>query len=295
MKILITGAGGQLGSELCAQLLAGESPLGELPALYKGSRVLPFTAGQLDITDELAVIRTLRSEQPELVINCAAFTNVDACEGDERKAYAVNAQGPEYLARACAQLNAKLLHISTDYVFDGTAKTPYTEEDVCHPMSVYGKSKLAGERLVEARCPRAVIVRTAWLYGGTGVNFLKTILRLANERDSICVVNDQIGCPTLVGDLAYAILRLNAAAPFGTFHITGAGQCSWYDFAKEIVRLSGLACQVNPCTSAEFPRPAPRPAYSVLSNEKLSRTIESPMRPWQEALAQFMAELRGAI
>ena len=293
MNILITGARGQLGAELTALLEGGVSPLGGIPGSLRECRVIAADADMLDITDQAAVRRFIDKRRPRLVVNCAAKTNVDRCETEADEAMRVNALGPRYLAEACADTGAELVQVSTDYVFPGDASAPYAEWDVCGPTSMYGKSKLLGEQYVRESGCRCYIVRTAWLYGRTGRNFVRTVLRVARERGALQVVNDQRGSPTNAADLAWHILRIADSAQYGVYHVTGGGECSWYEFACEIVRLSGLSCTVTPCTSDEYPSPVKRPAYSALEHRMLRCTVGDRMRPWQEALADFMVQIAG--
>ncbi|MDR1953504.1 MAG: dTDP-4-dehydrorhamnose reductase [Clostridiales Family XIII bacterium] len=288
MKILITGSNGQLGNELIGILNAGESEIGQVDSIYAGAEVTGVDIGNLDITDFHALSDFVQGNQFDLIINCAAMTNVDACECDYETAMKVNAIGARNMALVADLLGAKIVHVSTDYVFDGDAKTPYCEWDAPNPSTIYGKSKLLGERYVRESCERSFIVRTAWLYGYVGNNFVKTIIKLASERESIKVVDDQVGNPTSANDLAHHILKIARAEDYGIYHCTCDGICSWYDFAKEIVRLAGLTCEVVPCTTEEFPRPAPRPAYSAMDNLMLRSTVGDETRPWAEALSVFM-------
>lgn len=287
MKILITGCNGQLGAELVKILHQGRSELGEIPAAYKGAQVTGIDLPDLDISDGPAVRAYIQEKRPDVILNCAAVTNVDGCEREPDQAMKGNAIGPRNLAAAAAETGAKLLHVSTDYVFGGDGDKPYAEWDVCAPQGAYGASKLLGERYVRERCPRYFIVRTAWLYGYHGKNFVKTILRLAREKGSCKVVNDQRGNPTNAADLAHHILKIAATEEYGVYHCTGEGVCTWYDFARKIVELSGIPCCVEPCTSEDFPSPTRRPAYSALENRMLRCTVGDEMRPWEEALSCF--------
>jgi dTDP-4-dehydrorhamnose reductase len=288
LRLLITGSRGQLGNELIEILRSGTSEIGAVPAVYAGAEITGVDVDTLDIADIGAVSDFADGKNFDLIINCAAMTNVDACESDCETAMKVNAIGARNMASAAERRNAKLVHVSTDYVFDGRAATPYREWDSPAPATVYGKSKLLGERYVRETCRRSFIVRTAWLYGSAGNNFVRTILKLAAEKDRIKVVDDQIGNPTNANDLAHHILRIAAGDGYGVYHCTGEGICSWYDFAAEIVRLSGLSCEVEPCSTEEFPRPAPRPAYSAMDRLMLRTTGADEMRPWREALEAFM-------
>ena len=281
MKYLITGADGQLGRELARLTDAGE--------------VIQTDVAELDIADRQAVEAFADRIRPDVIVNCAAMTNVDLCEEEQEAAFRVNALGPRNLAMAAASINAALLHISTDYVFSGDGAAPLCEWEPPDPQTVYGKSKLLGERYVSAFCPKHFIARTSWLYGPDGHNFVKTILRSAREKGALKVVNDQRGCPTYTADLARHLLKLSSTKEYGLYHCAGNGECSWYDFARKIVGLAGIPCEVSPCATAEYPRPAPRPAYSVLSNRMLRCTIGDEMRPWEEALADFLKQYGGML
>jgi len=309
MNILITGCNGQLGTELIEIIGAGASEIGPIPELYKGAKVTAIDIQDLDLADCGAVAAYAAGEAGteaaaysgkfDLILNCAAMTNVDACETDAEAAMKGNAIAPRNVAALALAHSAKLVHVSTDYVFSGAgaglnpgeAPEPYKEWELPAPATAYGKSKLEGERYVQNSGAKAFIVRTAWLYGKRGNNFVRTIHKLASEKDSIKVVNDQVGNPTNANDLAHHLLLLAATEEYGTFHCTGGGICSWYDFAKEIVRLAGLSCKVEPCTTEEFPRPAPRPAYSAMDHLMLRCTVGDHMRPWEDALASFMRQV----
>jgi dTDP-4-dehydrorhamnose reductase len=296
MRILIIGNKGQLGSELARVLSDGHSELGQIPAIYEGANVIGADVDTLDITNHAAI--TAFAEQlghADLLINCAAMTNVDVCEIDQESAMRINAIGARNAAIMAQGFHCPIIHISTDYVFDGHAVTPYTEWDLPAPVSIYGKSKLLGERYVRETWTESFIVRTSWLYGRNGNNFVKTILKAAREKGALKVVNDQRGNPTNAADLAHHILKFGATREYGIYHCTGNGECSWYDFAKEIIKLSGIPCEVNPCTTEEFPRPAPRPAYSAMDNLMLRCTVGDEMRPWQDAIAAFMANCGAEI
>ncbi len=273
MKILVTGAKGQLGIEVAKQ--SGEHDL--------------ILAGRedLDITDARQVSSCLREVKPDAVIHCAAYTNVDGAESDEDGAFRVNVAGAQNLAAGCLETGARLVYVSTDYVFDGTKQGLYREFDPVNPQTVYGRTKWQGEELVRQILGRHYIVRTAWLYG-EGKNFVRTMLQLAEKQHTLKVVADQIGTPTSTVDVTRAIYRLLDSDAYGTYHASCQGQCSWYDFACEIFRQSGKQVQVLPVTTAEFPRPAKRPAYSVLDNYMLRMTVGDPMRSWQEALAEYV-------
>lgn len=279
MKILITGAYGMLGSDLRETLKDHE-------LLITGSK-------DLDITDENKVMNYILEKSPEIVINAAAYTAVDNCETDYENAYSVNAIGPKNLAKACNKINIPLIHISTDYVFDGNKRTPLTEEDNLGPKTVYGKTKLEGEKLVQENTKKYFILRTAWLYGIHGKNFVQTMLNLSKKNSELKVVNDQIGSPTYSKDLAIAISELLNSDKYGIYHVTNKGEISWYDFSKKIFELSNIKVNVKPVSTEEFPRPAPRPHYSVLSNQKWVKAGFTPMRNYDEALKDYLSLLKS--
>lgn len=294
MRILITGASGQLGTELVKALQTGQTVSGALPKIYADTKIDAVTHQLLNIVDCRAVDTWFANHPPyDLVINAAAQTNVDGCEKAEAQAYRVNAHGPENLAMAVNRTGGKLIHVSTDYVFAGTEAAPRTEEDPVCPVSAYGRTKLAGEKLALDACPKTFIVRTAWLYGAEGKNFVKTMLRLARQNGVIKVVNDQWGCPTNAADLVDAILRLAVTDQYGIYHAVNAGVCSWYDLACRIVEQKEIPCEKVPLTSTQyktmFPASADRPAYSVLSTQKLETVTGRLMRTWQAAIDDFLA------
>jgi dTDP-4-dehydrorhamnose reductase len=237
----------------------------------------------------------LDSSHPDVVINSAAYTQVDACETNYDLAFASNATGPKNLAIKCKQLNIPLIHISTDYVFEGNEKknTPLEENDKLGPKTVYGKTKLEGEKLVMENCDKYFILRTAWLYG-EGKNFVKTMINLSKKNKELKVVNDQIGSPTYAKDLANAIKEIveKKSEKYGIYHVTNKGQVSWYEFAKKIFEIKKIEIKVNPCTSEEYPRPAPRPHYSVLSDKKWIESGFTPMRNYEEALKEYLDSLK---
>lgn len=291
MNIIITGAKGQLGSELKKILEAGISERGELPALYVKSKILAVDVDELDISYANTIEAFFTQHKPDLVFNCAAMTNVDGCESHEEAAYQVNAIGPRNLALACNRHGARLIHISTDYVFSGDGSSPYTENDEPAPKTAYGRTKLAGEQFVAENCINSCICRTAWLYGYIGSNFVKTMLQLARRNGTLTVVYDQVGNPTSVVDLAYQLVVLAASDETGIFHCTCNGEpVSWYSFACRIMQDAKLAVPVKTCTTAEFPRPARRPAFSALDNRHLRETIGDNMRDWEEALDSFLEQ-----
>ncbi len=277
MKILITGANGQLGLEIQAQL-------GQAPNQYK---VIPTDYTTLDITNLNQVKAELLLEKPDVVINCAAHTAVDKCEEDIENAYKINAIGPKNLAIACDEIGAKLVQVSTDYVFSGDDSGARREDDVTGPQSIYGTSKLLGEEYVKTFCKKHFIIRTAWLYG-EGNNFVRTMLKLAETNKELNVVGDQFGSPTSTVDLAKAIIQLIETEYYGTFHGTCEGECSWYDFACKIFELKGIDVKVNKVTSEEFVRPAKRPKFSVLDNFMLKLYGLNSFRNWEEALEEYL-------
>jgi dTDP-4-dehydrorhamnose reductase len=277
---LITGAGGMLGTELTRVL--------------QGHDVLGLTRSELDITDAAATRDTVHAYRPDVVVNAAAWTAVDLAEEREADAFAVNAVGAHHVALACARVGAQLVHISTDYVFDGSAVTPYSEIATPCPMSAYGRTKTAGEWAVLSVLPnRSWVVRTAWLYGTHGSNFLKTMERLERERDTIDVVADQRGQPTWTRDLAQAIVTLvTAPTPPGIYHATSEGDASWFEFAQAIFSALGAdPIRVRPTTTDQVPRPATRPAYSVLGHAAFARVGLSPLPHWKESLIRAVALL----
>ena len=280
MRLFVTGSYGQLGTDL--QRVARE----------RGHEIAAAVdVDTLDITDLDAVRAALAASPADVLINAAAFTAVDAAEEKEELAYAVNATGPANLATACAETGTQLVHVSTDYVFDG-ARSPqegaYVESDMPAPHSVYGASKLAGEEAVAGADLSFAIVRSSWLFGVGGRNFVATMLALGEERDEVTVVTDQIGCPTATAHLAPALLALARDEDAqGIFHVAGSGQCSWHELAVETFRQAGIACRVLPCTTADMPRPAPRPAFSALASERDDAPL---LPPWQEGLTTYLAQ-----
>jgi dTDP-4-dehydrorhamnose reductase len=275
VKVVVTGAGGMLGRDvLRASRRAGHDVAG-------------FTHAELDITDPLALRDAFEAERPAAVVNCAAWTDVDGAEADEAGATRVNGEGAGHVAAAAAAVGARVVHPSSDYVFDGSKTEPYVESDPTGPISAYGRSKLAGEQMTADANRMHQIVRSAWLFGAGGRNFVETMLSLARDRDEIRVVRDQVGSPTYTAHLAVAIVRLLEDEAYGIHHLAGGGQCSWYEFAVEIFEQARVDCRVTPCTTEEFPRPAPRPAYSVLGTERSG----GPALPhWKEGLAGYLAE-----
>jgi dTDP-4-dehydrorhamnose reductase len=276
MRIVITGAAGMLGSDVRAACeAAGHEPV----ALARAA---------LDIADEASVQRAIEQAQPDLVINCAAWTNVDGAEEHYAQALAVNGPGAGNVARAAARSGAWTIHVSSDYVFDGHKTTPYLESDRADPISGYGRSKFEGELAVARAAPEQhTIVRSAWLFGAAGKCFPKTILRLAAGRDELNVVADQVGCPTYTGHLARALVVLAGQPPLGLLHVACAGQCSWFEFAREIVARGGVECVVKPIPTEQYPLPAKRPAYSALQSERGAPTLPG----WKDGLRDFMSQI----
>ena len=296
MKVLVTGCNGQLGNELKRLFETGTAEIGPIPALYQDADVVYADVAQLDITDEDAVNAFFAAHEFDVVINGAAMTNVDGCETAEDAAYRVNALGPANLAKACASQGAKLVHISTDYVFPGNAAGERVETDETAPISAYGRTKLEGEKLALAANSKTFVVRTAWLYGYVGKNFVKTMLRLARDVGHMTVVDDQVGNPTSANDLAYEVLKIVETENYGIYHCTNNGICSWAEFTRAIVARAGYdPAIVTPCTSDEYaeahPDAARRPLFSALRNKHLEDTIGDEMRLWQDALDTFMANL----
>ena len=272
---LITGCNGQLGRELTARI----------------SNAIATDSDTLDITDFDAIQKFVRENNIDTIINCAAYTAVDRAESDVDLATRVNVNGPENLART----GCKLVHISTDYVFDGTSHTPYKTTDATNPASVYGKTKLAGERAILQNNDNAIIIRTAWLYSPHGNNFVKTMLRLGAQRETINVVCDQIGTPTYAGDLADAIVKILPQInrdTAGIYHYTNLGVCSWYDFATAIMELGGRKCHVNAIPTSEYPTAATRPFYSVLDKTKIVKTFDITIPHWHDALRHCLPQIQ---
>lgn len=287
MRILIVGAKGQLGRELCACFERGYTELGIPDVLKEKNTVRGVDIDEVDIS-KLDAVRAVMNDGYDAVINCAAYTNVNGCETDRDIAFLANAIGPRNLAIACEETGARLVHVSTDYVFSGDGTVPYTEYDLTSPVSVYGKTKLLGEEYVREFCTKYFIVRTAWLYGYYGNNFVKTMMKINRERGASRVVSDQRGNPTNAADLAHHILKLVTTEHYGVYHATGTGECSWYEFTQKIVEYAGIAAEVSPCTTDEYPTPAKRPAFSSLDNMMLRVSVGDEFRPWQDALACFM-------
>lgn len=286
-RFLVTGAGGQLGADLL-HVLAGTA----------GAEVVGLTRAELDVADQAAVEKAVVDARPDVVLNAAAYTAVDAAETDEATALAINGEGPANLARVCALHGGRLVHVSTDYVFAGDATAPYPALAPTGPASAYGRTKLAGERAVLELLPeRSWVVRTAWVYGAGGRNFVRTMARLEAQRDTVSVVDDQRGSPTWSRDLAAALVTLaGSAAPPGIYHATNSGDTTWYGLARAVfAELGADPDRVRPISTADYPVPAPRPAYSVLADDTWRAAGLPPLRPWVEALHAAFAEVGPAL
>lgn len=282
MKIMIIGCNGQLGYDMTQQ------------CAIKGYEVCGIDYPKINITDYFSVIDVLKRNKPSVIINCAAYAQVDQCETARDEAYAVNSDGVENVARGAQEIEAKVVHFSTDYVFDGMKGKPYLESDEPNPLSVYGKSKYQGEKRVSQAMENYIIIRTAWLYGAHGNNFVKTIWQKARENSRtgvpLKIVNDQYGSPTYTKELCEQTLAIVEAHHSGIFHCTNEGVCTWYEFASEILSNFNNCVKVQPCTTEEFPRPAFRPPYSVLENARLKSLGIYYMRSWKDAFCRFFTE-----
>jgi dTDP-4-dehydrorhamnose reductase len=278
MKLLVTGAAGMLGRDV--MLAAGNA----------GHDVVGFGRAELDITDAAALAKKFDLERPDVVINCAAWTDVDGSEAAEEAAFAVNGIGAGNVAAAAATVGASVVYVSSDYIFDGVKGVPYVESDQPAPLSAYGRTKLAGEEATVAANKRHFVVRSAWLFGIGGPNFVETMLRLAGSGNEVLVVRDQVGSPTYTWHLAYGIVRLIEGIEFGIHHMAAAGQCSWYEFAREIFEQAKVECKVLSITTEEFGRPAPRPPFSALTSQR-EHAIRLPS--WQDGLAGYLAQRAG--
>ncbi len=274
MRIALTGAGGMLGSDI--------------QRVFRDTDIVGFMHKDLDITSIDTVNERIRAVRPDFLIHAAAFTDVDRCESEIEKAYLVNGIGTRNIAMVCEDIKCPVVYISTDYVFDGSRGAPYNEWDATNPINRYGLSKLMGEEFVKALTNRFYIVRTSWLYGSSGRNFVDTILRLLSERDSISVVNDQKGCPTYTVDLALKLRELIGKG-YGIYHIVNTGSCTWYDFAVAIASYKGVTKKIIPVTSEAINRPAKRPASSVLENTFLKLEGIGELRNWKEAVAEYLS------
>lgn len=284
MKIIVTGAAGMLGQDMLDELPEDEV----LPVDIQGDAI------HLDITDLEAVQSFMKKNKPDIVLHLAAYTNVDGCQTDPDTAWKVNAGGTWNLASACAEQGSGLLYISSDFVFSGNGTHPYDEFDAVGPLSVYGKTKLAGERFTRSLVSRHYVVRTAWLYGARGKSFPGTMIRMASEGKPLRVVGDQVGSPTYTRDLARYVSKIIRKPLYGVYHVTNSGQCSWYEFARSAVAMYGMPeAQISRITSDEWPTPTKRPAYSVLAHQGLYLAgLEEP-RHWQEALKEFIEEYKS--
>lgn len=290
MNILVTGACGQLGNEMQWEAKHNSQHRWHFTDVASAANI---TVSPLDITAREAVEAFVQEKEIDIIVNCAAYTAVDRAESEPEKAHLLNATAPGYLAAAIERRGGHLIQISTDYVFDGTAHTPYTEDCPTCPASVYGRTKLAGEEAVLAANPSAMIIRTAWLYSPYGNNFVKTMLRLGREKEQLGVIFDQIGTPTYARDLADAIMTaINNGIQPGIYHFSNEGVISWYDFTKAIHRIAGInTCRVRPLHTAEYPTPAARPHYSVLDKTKIKSTYGIEVPYWEDSLRRCLAEL----
>jgi dTDP-4-dehydrorhamnose reductase len=275
MRLLITGAAGMLGRDVAAA------------AARSGHEVVALARAKLDVTDPAAIQTGVADAAPDAIVNCAAWTDVDGAEADEAAATRVNGDAAGHLAAA----GPFLVHVSSDYVFDGRGDKPYEEDDPVGPLSAYGRSKLAGERAVRAADPAHAIVRSSWLFGAGGRNFVDTMLRLGAERSELRVVDDQVGCPTFTGHLATALVTIAEQRTGGILHVAGGGACSWFELARATFEESGGGPRVEPCTTEEFPRPAPRPAYSVLGSTRADAPV---LPPWRDGLRAYLRERAAA-
>lgn len=290
-KIIVTGANGQLGSEL--KVLSSSFPQYEF---------IFVSREQLPIDDEKAVNDLLNAKNPSWLINCAAYTAVDKAETEKEQAFRINGYATGVLAAACKTIDCRFIHVSTDYVFDGNGTSPYKENDPTDPLGVYGASKLEGEKLAVEKNPASIIIRTSWVYSEFGKNFVKTMLKLMSERESLNVVNDQVGSPTHAADLAAAILQIiqylqvnsDPADTAGIYHYANAGVISWYDFAVAIKEISGSKCTVNPIPTSQYPTPAKRPSYSVFNTQKIQNVFGIELRPWKDSLHECISQLQSA-
>lgn len=284
-SILVTGANGQLGSELK-----------KLSSAYSQYTFTFLTRDEFPLNDTVRIKDYLKSNQFDFLINCAAYTAVDKAESEKELAWQINATAVGVLAAACRDNIIKFLHISTDYVFDGTAKEPYKVDDLTNPQTVYGASKLEGERLAMNENSDAIIIRTSWVYSSYGNNFMKTMLRLFQEKEEISVVNDQIGSPTYAADLAEVIIKMISSGQWyeGIYHFSNEGVISWFDFAGAIKNLSGSSCKINPIPTSAYPTPAKRPAWSVLEKSKIQQHYGIQFRNWEESLRLCIEKIKKA-
>ncbi|RLD43048.1 MAG: dTDP-4-dehydrorhamnose reductase [Bacteroidetes bacterium] len=281
MNILVTGSNGQLGSELKY-----------LYSISSDNNIIFTDIDELDITNEKAVSNFFNNNKINVVINCAAYTNVDKCEIEQEQANKLNTMACKILSKQCASHNAAIIHISTDYVYDGNNHTPYIETDFTNPNSIYGKTKLHGEKMIEEFATTGIIIRTSWLYSSYGHNFIKTMMKFGKERDELRVVFDQIGTPTYARDLAKVIIKGLSEITFmeGThiFHYSNEGVCSWYDFAKEIINYKNIDCKIIPIETKDYPLPAPRPSYSVMNKAKIKEELGVEIPNWKDSLFECL-------
>jgi dTDP-4-dehydrorhamnose reductase len=296
-SILIVGSSGMLGTDLC-QELDGDYEVYGIDNRSRAGLNLPYNSTPIaqryfecDITDKKSVSEVISKVRPEIVIHTAAMTDVDGCERDSKKAYAINSTGTENVALACKDIGAAMFYISTDFVFDGTKSEPYVETDAPSALSVYGKSKLKGEEAVQRNVKKYFILRTSWLYGKNGKNFVDTIIKNSKTEAELKVVNDQVGSPTYTKDLSMAIHKLldGSFSKYGIYHVSNAGAVSWFEYAKAILKLSGSNTKVSPISSQDLNRPAKRPAMSVLDNSKFAALTGYKMRGWEEALKEYIS------
>ena len=279
MKVLVTGINGQLGYDVIQELEK------------EGHQAHGTVRSDFDLTNQEDVRSYILKVKPDGIIHCAAYTNVDQAETDRDTAFKVNALGTKYLAQAANEIDAKMVYVSTDYVFDGSANKPYEVDHPTKPLGVYGETKLAGEEFLKSCLGQYFIVRTAWVYGVNGNNFVKTMLRLGKERGEVGVVHDQVGSPTYTVDLAKFLVELVETEKYGIYHASNSGICSWYEFAIEIFNQAGLSVKVNPLTTDQFPRPAARPKYSVLSKKKVEEQGFTLLRNWEDALSDYLTKI----
>ncbi|MEI6677478.1 MAG: dTDP-4-dehydrorhamnose reductase [Mariniphaga sp.] len=285
MRILVTGANGQLGNEIR-----------ELAWEYPGYDFIYTDVEELDITNRLKVKAFFEVNQPQIIINCAAYTAVDKAESDEANAFLINAKAVENLARSAAEIDALIIHISTDYVFDGKSFLPIKENEPTNPSSAYGRTKLAGEEAVRQHASKGLIIRTSWLYSAFGNNFVKTMMKYGKERDELKVVFDQVGTPTYARDLAKVILDIIPMSleysGTGLFHYSNEGVASWYDFAQTIIAFSGLTCEIKPILTKDYPLPAPRPFFSVMDKSKIKETFKIKIPYWSDSVKACIQRLK---
>jgi len=279
-RILVIGAKGMLGRDLVP----------ELQCAFRGDDVLAWDVEEIDIRKEQETVARIEGVRPAIVINVAGYTDVDGCESKEQEAFGVNADGMRHIALGARRCGAKAIYLSTDYVFDGKKKIPYLEDDPPNPLNIYCRSKWKGEQSILELAGDGLIIRTQWLYGRYGRNFVTTILRHAKEKEVLSIVNDQVGSPTYTVDVSKAISELIRKKASGIFHVTNSGFCSWYDFGRTVLRFSGMAAvNVIPISSEDLDRKAVRPSYSVLSTQKLKQVIGIELRPWSEAVKEFLS------